>query len=170
MLESQIQIHPTVGQQHWMRYGTNMDLTKHSISAARKVQFIWYVPPGASTLNNKKHIQTHLNGRNPESFEDRIIFMSMFSDTDWTKKGNAEICLHNTRESGSILQRNSSQDTAVVSGLRQRRRGGTEIPTNPKDIGSVSHCRWLTYLCVTLHIQYILRQLQHRLDTSGKRE
>ena len=34
----------------------------------------------------------------PEQFEDRIIFMSMFNDTLWREKGNAEKCENNSRE------------------------------------------------------------------------
>ena len=31
----------------------------------------------------------------PEEFTDRIIFMSIFDDIDWTNKGNDEICFLN---------------------------------------------------------------------------
>ena len=65
--------------------------------AAREVLFL-HVYPGASTLDIKKHNQTCLNGRVPESFEDRIIILSMFNYTDWTESGNPEICLHNAKE------------------------------------------------------------------------
>ena len=44
---------------------TNTDLPNTWNLAAREVQFIWHVLPGASTLNIKKHTQTFLNGRNP---------------------------------------------------------------------------------------------------------
>ena len=30
----------------------------------------------------------------PQNFEDRIIFMSMYNDTDWTRKGNQEVCVN----------------------------------------------------------------------------
>ena len=32
----------------------------------------------------------------PEEFGDRIIFMSMFNDIDWTAKGNEENCISNS--------------------------------------------------------------------------
>ena len=46
---------------------------------APQVQFIWHVLPGASTVDTKEHSQNHLNGKNPNHFDERIIFMSMFN-------------------------------------------------------------------------------------------
>ena len=66
--------------------------------AARGVQFVWHVLQGASAFEIKKHVQKHLNGQTPESFDEGIIVMSMFIDTEWTKKGNTETCLHNAKE------------------------------------------------------------------------
>ena len=34
----------------------------------------------------------------PEKFTDRIVFMSMFNDIDWTSKGNDEICISNSEK------------------------------------------------------------------------
>ena len=68
-------------------------------------EVIWHVLPGAPTLNIKKHIQRYLNGQDPESFEDRIIFMSMFNDNERTQKGNAETCLQNTKEVAAFATR-----------------------------------------------------------------
>ena len=62
------------------------------------MRFIWHVLLGAFTLDIKRHVQGDLNGRTPESFDERIIFMSMFNDIAWTKIGNTETCLHNAKE------------------------------------------------------------------------
>ena len=78
----------------WNEQGFDEELNM----AAREVQFIWHGYPGAHTIDIEKHIRTYLNGRNPESPEDRIIISPMFSDIDWTKKGCTEICLHNAKE------------------------------------------------------------------------
>ena len=32
----------------------------------------------------------------PENFEDRIIFMTMFNGIEWTKKGHSEQCVSNS--------------------------------------------------------------------------
>ena len=51
-------------------------------------KFEWNVFPGFSSLQILQEIQTDLRERNiePEKFTDRIIFVSMFNDIDWTKK------------------------------------------------------------------------------------
>ena len=45
----------------------------------------------------RQKIQNDLRERNiePETFTDRIIFMSMCNDNDWTRKGNDGICISN---------------------------------------------------------------------------
>ena len=63
----------------------------------------------------------------------------------------------------------------LVSGafwrLRQCRRGGTEIPTNPKDNdAAVSHSRWLTCLSVTFHNQCSQRKGGRNYDFQGAYE
>ena len=42
-----------------------------------------------------RQIQKDLKHRqmNPEEFEGRILFMSMFNDIDWTKNGNCSECV-----------------------------------------------------------------------------
>ena len=65
---------------------------------AREVQFIWHVLPGASTLDIKKYIRRCLNGQILEPFDERIIFMSLFNDIEWTKKGDTETCSYNAKE------------------------------------------------------------------------
>ena len=55
--------------------------------AAREVQNIWHVFPGASTADIKKHIQKCLNGQKPQNYE-MIIFMSLLNDSEGAKKGN----------------------------------------------------------------------------------
>ena len=79
---SRIQILPTHGQNNWMKLGTNTDLTSRSTWQPEKVQFFWHghVDASAHTIDIEKHIQTYLIERNPESFEDRIMIMSMAND------------------------------------------------------------------------------------------
>ena len=57
--------------------------------SAREIQFVWHVLPS---------IQIHLNGPDPQLFEERIIFLSMFNSIAWTEKRHEERCLRNARE------------------------------------------------------------------------
>ena len=52
------------------------------------------------TLGILQKIQIDLQERNiePEDFGNRMIFMSMLNDIDWTRKGNGEICLSNSQK------------------------------------------------------------------------
>ena len=61
------------------------------------IEFEWNIFPGFSTLQILQKIQDDLRERNiePEKFTAWIIFMSMFNDIDWTRKGNDGICILN---------------------------------------------------------------------------
>ena len=52
-------------------------------------------------------IQNDLQERNiePEQFGDRIIFMSVFNDIDWTTKGNGEKCISNSEKAHAHAER-----------------------------------------------------------------
>ena len=54
--------------------------------------------PGLTSLEMLQKIQGDLRSRGlePEEFRDRIIFMSMFNDIDWTKRGKSEKCISNS--------------------------------------------------------------------------
>ena len=98
-------------------------------------------------------------------FEGRTIFMSMFNDIAWTKKGNKLKSVCTLLQKWQHLRRSSSQDTGASRSLRQKWRGGVELATNTNDNGTVSHFRWLTRSRVTLHIQCVQRQNHHRLTS-----
>ena len=85
MLESQIQIHPTMAQpkledvsneRRFVEFGSNL--------AAREVRLIWLVLPGASTIQIKKDNQEYLNGQTPESTDETIIVISVFYESKTT--------------------------------------------------------------------------------------
>ena len=57
---------------------------------------------GTNTVDIKKHIQTHLNQRNPESFEDTIIILSMFNDILFEKETQYRDLSAQRPRSGSI--------------------------------------------------------------------
>ena len=95
---SQIKIHPTVGQWKWTMYGTNTDLSKHETWQPEKCNAFGTYCQVLLVLTPRCNIQEYLNGQTPEFFDERIMFMSMFNDTGWTKRGNTEICLHNAKD------------------------------------------------------------------------
>ena len=61
------------------------------------IEFEWTNFQGFTTLTVLKEIQTDLARKNtvPENFKNRIIFMSVFNDTEW--KNNDENCISNAK-------------------------------------------------------------------------
>ena len=85
------------------------------------IEFEWNIFPGFTSLQILQEIPNDLQKRNvePEKFADRIIFMSVFNDTDWT--GNYR------RDTGrpSVLEtkRNGMENRSTLlkeSGIQQR--------------------------------------------------
>ena len=58
----------------------------------------WATKVGIGQPEKCNSFGTHSQVLPPESFEERFIFMSVFNDIEWTKKGNTETCLHNAKE------------------------------------------------------------------------
>ena len=58
------------------------------------VEFGWKIFPGFTTFGLHEQIQEFMKERqrDPEQFEGRIIFMSMFNDIIWGEKGNEGKC------------------------------------------------------------------------------
>ena len=64
------------------------------------IEFEWNVLPGVTTLQILQRIQNDLQSKNiePEQLPDRIIFMSIFKDIDWTKRNVEETCASNSKK------------------------------------------------------------------------
>ena len=78
-----------------------MILTKNFFGIdGEPIEFEWNIFPGRTSLEILRKIQKDLQEQNiePENFEDRIIFMSMFNDIDWTRRGNSEQCISNPEQ------------------------------------------------------------------------
>ena len=84
----------------------------------------------------------------PENFEDQITFMSMFSDMDWTKRGNAERCVSNSEQvnktRAEILARTLDilRSAQMISFLESKRSGMELSATHLKENGIQSPHRW----------------------------
>ena len=64
------------------------------------ILFEWNFLPRLASLQILVKIQSDVRGRKnePENVGDRIIFMSNFTDIDWTRKGYEEKCISNSEE------------------------------------------------------------------------
>ena len=64
------------------------------------IEFEWKIFRGLASLEILQKIQEDLQDRNVEleNCEDRIIFMSMFNDIEWTKRGISEQCISNSEK------------------------------------------------------------------------
>ena len=52
--------------------------------------------PGHTTLDLVQDVPTMTDDElhvQPQDFQERIIFMSMYNDIDWTRQGNEEVCM-----------------------------------------------------------------------------
>ena len=97
--------------------------------------------PGLTSLTIFEKIQKNLQGQKlyPEHVEGRVFFMSMFNDTDWSKKGHSEICLSNSEKVRDFAKKKKKVPawTLVIPRPRRRRKDGTErTPSNLKENGS----------------------------------
>ena len=70
------------------------------------IEFEWTFFPGFSTLSSFQEIQKDLAEKNiePENFQDRIIFMSMFNDILW--KTGDEKCILNAEKVKNYAKKN----------------------------------------------------------------
>ena len=88
------------------------------------IEFEWNILPGCTSNEILQKIQNNLRARNiePEKFTDRIIFMSMLSDIDWTKQGNDAICISKSEKSRHTW-RDSRRDVGRSSVVETKRNG-----------------------------------------------
>ena len=107
---------------------------------AREIPFFWHMYLGAHTGDMKRNVQKYLNGQAPESFDARIIFMSMFN-----KERHYRNLFAQRQRIGSICCTNQTR-TLVPPGAASEKmwwNGTLHRPT-------VWHRGWLTYSIVTL--------------------
>ena len=125
---------------------------------------------GAGTIDFKKRIQIYLHGLDPQSFEERIVLLSMFNDVDETPKKEMQSDVCTTPKKWQSFRWSSRRDTGNFWYQHPETLGGTEIPTSLKERWRPLHWRWWSYLAFMLHTQYVLRQYHHRLDNSKNDE
>ena len=64
------------------------------------IEFEWNISPRFSSFAILQEIQKDLARKNiqPEAFKDRIIFISMFNNIDWSKRKNDDNCISNAEK------------------------------------------------------------------------
>ena len=84
------------------------------------IEFAWNSLPGFTSLQILQKIQEHLNvcQTRPEKFEDRIIFLSIFNDIDWTRK---QILNNVFRGNGQELRKKVPVWKLVIPRTRRRK-------------------------------------------------
>ena len=88
------------------------------------VEFEWNTFAGHTTLDLLHEIQRMMaeNRIKLEEFEDRIIFMSMYNDIDWTTEGTFKKCISQARRFLELLCRNDD--------AQSRRKRTSRISSN----------------------------------------
>ena len=71
----------------------------------------------------------------PQEVRDRIIFMSMYNDIDWTKDGNLQVCISNSCEVKACAQKISIKDIGHSPDEEQKKHGMERTPTSQKVCG-----------------------------------
>ena len=91
----------------------------------------WNILPGFSSLQILQKIQNDLREQNiePEKFTDTIIFMSMFNDIDWTRKGNDEIRISNLEKVKEYAKRFSQGHWTILGPANEKKWYGTLLCT-----------------------------------------
>ena len=94
------------------------------------MEFEWNFFPGFTTLELVREVQKFMSKMGePEQFQGRIIFMSMFSDIIWGNKDNDKECIANSQLC-FYPQKDFQQDVGHSSDLGQKQRG---TPLTKKD-------------------------------------
>ena len=89
---------PIIGQRSCRMYGTNMDLSSNWIFQSEKCNSVGTYYQVLLLLTSRIIFRITWMGTNPQCLDERIIFMSMLNDIEWTKKGNTEQVLHTANE------------------------------------------------------------------------
>ena len=124
--------------------------------------------PRHPTVNILKEIQTKKakSGIRPGEFEDKIIFMFMLSDIDWTENSNE--CFSNSRKVRDYAKKDFRRETGLVSLLVMKKMVRSAKTTNLKDNGIVPQMSW-NPISKTADIQFSEHPVRWAEDTCEKR-
>ena len=79
------------------------------------IEFEWNIFRGFTSMEILREIHKDLKTgqKNPEQFEGRILFMSMFKGIDRTKNGNSIECIPNSKQVSDHAKRVSARTSVV---------------------------------------------------------
>ena len=78
------------------------------------MEFEWNILPGSTSLELVREVQKFMSKMGePEQFQGRFIFMSMFNDIKWRNKDNEKECV--TRKSIAEAQRTRGKRSTTRS-------------------------------------------------------
>ena len=99
--------------------------------------------PGHTTVEILREIQMIMSTCRTrlEEFEDRIIFMSMFNDIDWTKTGNFKECFSNSERVRDYAKK-FRWDIGLFSVLAKKKMVRNTKLQNLKDSGILLQMSW----------------------------
>ena len=102
------------------------------------MEFEWNISHGFTTLQLVQEVQQFMNKMGePEKFQGRIIFMSMFNDIIWRSKDNEKECIVNSTLC-LYSQKDFQQEVGHSSDLDQKRSGILLMIANHKENGTKS--------------------------------
>ena len=76
--------------------------------------------PRTHNIANSAADPERLKNIDQEQFSDRIIFMSMFNDMDWTERNNEETCASNSEKGKIVRTKISARFTGHLSVLEKK--------------------------------------------------
>ena len=109
------------------------------------IEFEWNIFQGFTSIEIVRHIQQDLKARriNPDQFEERIIFMRMFNDIDWTEEilTYAPPDARKVSDDANEFQRRHGHSLI----LEMKKNGQEPATTSHKENGTSNPTTWLMY-------------------------
>ena len=101
-------------------------------------EFEWKIFPGFTTLGLLEKIQDLVKDQHcePEQFNDRIIFMSMYNDITWGEKRNTERCEYNSKTIADYARKFPRGRWSFLAPGSEKKWYGELTQINPTDPGT----------------------------------
>ena len=165
VLESQIQIHPTIGKRSWRIFERTWICRELKFGRPRSAIHLARTTKCFQPLTSRSIFSITSTGKIQNLWMKGSCSCIWSTTYNGQRKASPKKCLQNAREVAAYATKFKSGHWCFLRGPRPKVRGGTQIFTNAKDNGTLSHCRRLTHPSVALSTRYFLQQSQYRLDS-----